>query len=233
MPRFRPRISLLSALLLITIVSLTIVIVKLWREVGPLRAENKRLNEERGTLVIGDANKLHAIKVPTRFAGERRQSFRVYVPPGQSYIAFVQVNKIPKEGLPKWTKLPDQAAILGGSQGQLFGRLRPGEHVVTVWTTRRGGRADIALIVDGLDASANTSKDGWPTVVPETYTVFGGGVDRETIATEGKEPLVLLRQRILGVARESVNVSYGTPTPTPEPDFRLDGVLFWVERAPK
>src|SRR4051794_1847310 len=99
--RWRPRFSLLSALLLMTIVGLSIVVVQLWREVGPLRAETKRLNEERGTLVIGDATKLHAIKIPTRFAGKDRVSYRVHVPAGKSYFAFAQVNNVPKAGLPE------------------------------------------------------------------------------------------------------------------------------------
>jgi hypothetical protein len=123
--RFLPRFSLFTILLLFALVTCGIMIWQLWREVGPLRAENKRLNEERGTLVIGDPNQLHAIKIPAHFAGEGRQSFRVYVPLGQSYFAFVQVNEIPKSGLPE-RKLPGHAASLGGSQGHLFGGLRPG-----------------------------------------------------------------------------------------------------------
>jgi len=71
---------------------MSIVIASLWREVGPLRAANKRSKEERGTLVITDPAKVHAIEIPARFAGEGRQSFRVYVPPGKKYRAFVQVN---------------------------------------------------------------------------------------------------------------------------------------------
>src|SRR4051812_252002 len=92
----RPRFSLLTVLLLMTITGMGISIRQLWREVGPLRADNKRLTEERGMLVIRDPNRLHAIEIPARFAGEGRQSFRVYVPPGQTYLAFVQVNDIPK-----------------------------------------------------------------------------------------------------------------------------------------
>jgi hypothetical protein len=234
MVRFRPRISLLTALLLITIAGMALVIVQLWREVGPLRVENKRFNEERGTLVIGDRNLLHAIKIPARFAGEGRQSFRVYVPPGQLYHAFVQVNEIPKDGLPNLKKLPRHAGILGLFQGGLHARLGPGEHTVTVRTVHRGDRADIQLVVRfadpaiALDASANTPKDQWPTVVPETYSVFGGGVGAATVAADGTKPLVLLRHRIEGVAQESLQVSYEIP----EPRRPLNGMMLWVERAP-
>jgi len=227
--RFRPRFSLLTVLLVMALVACGITIWQLWQEVGPLRAENKRFNEERGTLVIGDPNQLHALKIPDRFAGEGRESFRVYVPPGQSYVAFLWVNSIPKAGFPEHRKPSDFAGILGGGHGRLFGELRPGEHIVTVNTVRHGGKADIALDVDSLDVSANTTKDQWPTAKPENYTVFGGGVDRTTVAADGAEPLVLLRQRIMGVARETVHVSYVTPIR--EPDLPLDGVLLWVERA--
>ncbi len=234
MARVRLRLSLLTAILLMTIVGLAIAVALQWREVGPLRAENKRLDEERGTLVIGDPNQLNAIRIPARFAGEGRQSFRVYVPPGRLYHAFVQVNNIPKDGLPERTTLPDQAGILGLFRGRLFARIGPGEHTVTIWTVHRGGRADIMLIVGfdsskiALDVSANTPRNRWPTVTPETYSVFGDGVGGTTIAAEGTEPFVLMRHRIQAVTAESINVGWTTP----EPDFPLDGVMLWVETAP-
>ena len=235
MPNLRPRISILTALLLTTIVGMAIVIVQLWREVGPLRADNKRLNEERGTLVIGDPTQLHAIKIPGRFAGEGRQSFRVYVPPGQTYLAFVHINDVPKAGLPEPKKLPSHAGMLGLFQGRLFARLGPGEHTVTIKTTHRGKISDIALIVGfadqgfPLDASAMTPKDRWPTVVPETFKVFGDGVGQQSVAADASNPLVLLRTRIQEVSPESVNVTYTIP----EPGGPLDGMLLWIERAPK
>jgi hypothetical protein len=231
--RFRPRISLITVLLLMTVAGMAIVIAQLWREVGPLRAENKRFNEERGTLVLDDRNRLHAIRIPARFAGEGRTSFRVYVPPEQFYLAFVHVNDVPKAGLPERKKLPGHVGILGGSQGRLFARLGPGEHIVTVRTVSRGDRSDIQLIVKfaspniSLDASAMTPKNRWPTVAPETYSVFSGGVGAATVAADGREPLVLMRRRIMGVAQESVHVSYQIP----EPEFSLDGLLLWVEQA--
>lgn len=230
---WQPRISLLTTLLLMTILGMGIVVARFWREVGLLRAENKRLKEERGMLVVGDPNQLHAVEIPARFAGEERQSFRVYVPPGQTYIAFVQVNNVPKAGIP--AKLYEPVGFAGSSQGQSHARLGPGEHVVTIKTTRRGGRADIVLVVgvagreDPRDAPAGTSKDRWPTTTPETYTVFGGSVGAATVAAEGAEPLVLLRQRVLGVVLSNDSFGYITP----EPSYPLDGVLLWVERAPK
>ena len=65
MPRFRPRISILNALLLTTIVAMAIVIVQLWREVGPLRTEVRQLRNQTGKLSILDPTKTHAIEVAT------------------------------------------------------------------------------------------------------------------------------------------------------------------------
>jgi hypothetical protein len=45
----RPRISILTALLLMTILGMAIVIWQLWHKVGPLQTEVKQLREERGT----------------------------------------------------------------------------------------------------------------------------------------------------------------------------------------
>ena len=52
MPRIRARISLLTALLLITIAGMAIVIVQLWRKVEPLQAEVRNLRRELGYLSI-------------------------------------------------------------------------------------------------------------------------------------------------------------------------------------
>ena len=82
MPRFRPRISLLSALLLMTIVGMCIVIVQLWREVVPLREEVRSYRNELGFLTIDDRTRIHGIQVPTREDGWK---WRVYFPPGGDY----------------------------------------------------------------------------------------------------------------------------------------------------
>ena len=57
--------SLLTAVLLMTIVGMAIVIVQLWREVAPLRAEVRRFRDEMGQLTISDPSKFHAIEVRT------------------------------------------------------------------------------------------------------------------------------------------------------------------------
>ena len=215
LPTGLPRFSLRTLLFLTAIAALAITVTVLWRELKPLRAENKRLNEERGTLMFDDPARLHSIRIPDRFAGEGRESYRIFVPKDSLYWAFVVVNDIPKDGYPKLQRFPPRDSTLGsGTNLPLFARLEPGEHVLTTRTVRRGAnRSDIQLIVDGLDATANTTADRWPTIVPETYAVFGNGVEGRTTPADASGLLVLRRRRIIGVSEVSLNVSYSTPEP--------------------
>jgi hypothetical protein len=223
---WRPRLSLLSLLTVVALAALSITVWLQWRELEPLRAENKKLNEERGTLVVEDRSRLNAIKIPDRFAGEGRTSYRVYVPDGHLYWVFCVVNDIPKDGYPELKRFPDKTGILGsGTNLPLFGRLDPGEHVASVKTLRRGDRSDIYLMVDHLDASANTKGDVWPSVTPDTYSVFGDGVKSKTVTADESGKLVLLRRRIQAVAESAIYNSFAAI----EPGRPLDGVMLWIE----
>lgn len=79
----RPRVSLLTALLLTTIVAMGIVIAMLWQEVKPLRIDNRRLRSEVGELSIDDPNRPYAIQVQTH--EDDTWKWRIYLPPGGSY----------------------------------------------------------------------------------------------------------------------------------------------------
>jgi len=92
----RLRLSLLNALLLMTIVGLAIVVVQLWREAEPLRAELRGLRDEVGRLSIDDPAKPHAMQVRTgdKFAWK----WRIWVPEGQKYRVKVAMQDIPATG---------------------------------------------------------------------------------------------------------------------------------------
>lgn len=92
----RPRLSVLGLLTIIALAALSITVWMQWRELEPLLAANKKLNEERGTLVVEDHTRVNAIKIPDRFAGEGRTSYRVFVPEGLIYWVFCMVNDVPK-----------------------------------------------------------------------------------------------------------------------------------------
>jgi hypothetical protein len=92
MPRFRPRISILSALLLMTIVGMVFAIVHLGREVVPLRNEVRRYRSELRLLNIDDPTRVHGIQMPTKDAGWR---WKLYLPPGGNYQLRYHSGMIP------------------------------------------------------------------------------------------------------------------------------------------
>ncbi len=96
--RWRPRFSLLSALLLMNIAGMAIVIVQMWREVGPLRQEVRRLRDEVGELTIEDETKLHAIQVRTN--DEMTWKFRFWIPPGADVSLKFKWGNIPLNTYP-------------------------------------------------------------------------------------------------------------------------------------
>lgn len=69
--------------------------------------------------------------------------------------------------------IDDMQYLGSGTDMPLHGRLELGEHVLTLKRVGRGDDgSDFVLSVDGLDASANTASDRWPTVAPEACAVF-------------------------------------------------------------
>ena len=102
----RPRISLLTALLLTTIAGMALVIVQLFRQVEPLRAEVRRLRAEQGYLNIADPEKAYVVAgfgEPLRF-GAIGRIWRIYLPPGDHYWLFCSMGK-----LPPWKANPGRA----------------------------------------------------------------------------------------------------------------------------
>ena len=98
MPRLRPRISLFSALLLMTIVGMAIIIWLLYAEVAPLRSELRRFRDEVGALTIEDKSKAHAIKVESH--GTFTWNWRIWIPAGQAYELRYMSDDIPPKGFP-------------------------------------------------------------------------------------------------------------------------------------
>jgi hypothetical protein len=93
MPRFRPRFSLLTTLLLMTIVCMAIVIILHWRDVGPLRQEVYRLRQEIGYLTVADENKIYAIQVPVTDSDIYR--YRVYLPKNKKFNLYSRIWHLP------------------------------------------------------------------------------------------------------------------------------------------
>lgn len=113
MPRFRPRISILNALLLMTIVAMAIVIVQLWREIGPMRRQLQELRVEVGSLDVDDDSQIHAVSV--KEAGSFRWNWRIWLPKGRDYWIHAS-HSVPEKGVnnPNFTTFIG----MGGKEGK-------------------------------------------------------------------------------------------------------------------
>ncbi len=196
MPRLR--FSLLNLVFLMTCVAMAVGLWQLNTEQVPLRVENKRLNGERGTLVVEDSTKVNAMRVPTRFA-DNPGTFRVLIPDGEKYVAIVAVNDIPKEGLPEVEHWTDSAMVMGQVGRNAFATLAPGEHQVSLFVKRNKNGRNYATFAVGsgfgpTEFVVQSPKGEWPEVEPETYSVFGDGVQATTESIREDQVLVLLRR---------------------------------------
>ena len=81
------------------LVACGITIWQLWREVGPLRAEVRRLRDEVGELIVDDPTKIHAIEV--RQKDELTWRWRLWIPAGRTYVLRAVGEDIPKPIFPK------------------------------------------------------------------------------------------------------------------------------------
>jgi hypothetical protein len=175
----RPRISLLSAFLLMTIVGMAIVIIQLWRELGPLRDEVHRLRNEMGVLVVDDPTKIHAIQVNTR--DELTWKWRVWIPPGRKCVIRAFSDGIPKKGFPQ-------------QGGSLFIH-EPGEHMIgyEIDRDRINGKWYGKTTLAG---TGSVGKDDQPWVEWTTKTSTSGGVPTDVRTFESDQRVELIRFRI-------------------------------------
>lgn len=91
---WRPRFSLLTSLLLMSIVGLLLVVAQLWQEIRPLRAEVRRLRTEQGQLRIDDPSKVYVIEGVSY--EENAWVWRIYLPPGREYSLCFCSGNVPR-----------------------------------------------------------------------------------------------------------------------------------------
>ena len=94
----RLRYSLLTLLLATAIIALSVTVILLYREVGPLRQEVRKLRDEVGHLSISDPTKLHAIQVNA--SEELTWKWRLWIPDNGRYRLRCSEGEIPKSGFP-------------------------------------------------------------------------------------------------------------------------------------
>jgi len=229
-PGFRPRFSLLTAILLMTIVGLVIVIAQLWREVGPLRDENRRMRTELGQLTIEDPTRAYAISVPT--FEDDTWKWRIYLPPGGQYSLCEYSGRLPgpnsRTGKP-WFDGVRRSGSGSISTGTNFGGeflleaklMKEGDtwYFVTSYTNRNGGQSSSSLGKSSINQSSNDwLSDGGSRRSSSDVTVdqksFGPGT-----------PILLLH-----MYRPVITETPGGARSRTDPAGPADGIAVWIEQ---
>lgn len=207
MPRFRPRISILNALLLTTIVAMAIVIVQYWREIGPLRQEVFGLRNEVGRLTFEDRSKIHAIAVRTNES--LTWKWRIWVPQGKRVTMHLQAGDVPRTGVPS----PRNTVQLVPGEQSLILRFHqvPSSHR---WRASLESSVGGGILVDVPESQE------WP--IWKEYAGTGEGVGQETrVFDNDSNVLILSRQRIGEVSSSMEVEKMGGPTA---------GYIIWLDQ---
>ena len=197
----RPRISILTALLLMTILAMAIVLAHLWREVGPLRLEVKDLRQRVGVLTIADPSAVQAVGIPSDT--DDVYKWRIHVPTNQKATLFVKCGDVPRTGYPDadFRRIP----------------ITEGENLVTIKGRRlEGGYMFLQAQIHGNDDSTISL----PQVSGPLTGVFqGDGLWSEQKTMDSSNKLLLLRMRY---APPGQNRAIANDAPLP-------GFIIWLE----
>lgn len=210
----RPRVSLLSLLLLtaLTVTSLTTVV--LWQEVSPLRSEVRRLRLEAGVLRVEDRKLVHAIGAETYVT--KAWKWRVWVPAGRRVAVHVAAQGIPMTGSAEFA-LPRVAGRLeinrrnsAGTEVELTLAAEKTLDGKVRWILREGNVSTYIPVPADADEWMQASYSG----------SSGGGLVEMSIKEQPGQPLVLLHKRVF-YQRGQI-----PPANTAETG---DGVMAWIE----
>jgi hypothetical protein len=202
-----PRLSLLSALLLMTIVGMAIVIAQFWQEIGPLRKEVRALRNEVGKLSIDDRSKIHAMSLHTD--EESTWKWRIWIPEGKQVAMHLQWGNVPRTGVPQ---RPSNTYTFGPGEGTLTLKVRrdvKGENWIANLGTTFGGSLGVDIPPDQRfflwDRSAST----------------GDGVGASVAFEPDQKTILLIRNRVAKVSGSSQINKIAEPTA---------GFIIWMEQ---
>jgi hypothetical protein len=201
MPQIRPRFSLLTILLLMALVACAITIWQLWREVGPLRAEVRRIRDEVGVLSIDDPSKIHAIQVRTD--NELTWKWRIWLPENRAIVVRSSDGDVPWEGFPD-----------GG--GSIWIR-DPGEHVIEYRITRDPRDDEWYGTLSANSGSVGKNQHPW--VMWKSSSKTSSGVGKSTRSFAADQRIELFRYRV------------SQPNDGRQPADPTAGFMIWLEPA--
>lgn len=219
--RWRPRFSLLTALLLTALVACGITIWQLWHEIEPLRSQVRRMRTELGFLSIEDPLVAQAIQVGT---GEvDHWKWRIYLPQGGKYELFIYSGTIPPNN-PNQNQNWFDAVKKSGSG--LSGTIRDGEFVFDVKLIKEGDRWFVAT------SNANGMSFGKMSVTGDWLSQEIGHGMLSSIASnkpslfQPDQPILLMSMLEPVVTRSGNSVSWTSPTGP------ANGIVIWIEQHP-
>ena len=222
--RRRPRISILTALLLLTIAGLATTVWRQSFEAEPLRQEVRRLRQELGHLTIDDENKIYAIQVPSADSDTKR--FRVYLPKNRKFVLCSRIHTIP--GKKSGQARREWFATLGGSGST--STIDSGEFTIDVYVKRSDEKPDHWNLHDNISGHGGGrvgSKMPWLNDRRVWTTGADVGFDKQ-IERDADEGLVLFELR-QGILKEFPGGHSVTP---PDESKEQPGVMMWIEPAP-
>lgn len=236
-PRFRPRISLLTALLLMTIVGMAIVVVQLWREVGPLRAEVRQLRTEAGRLMIDDPTKIHVLSVHGSDEVDKSWKWRVYLPPNRKYYLHKLSAKIDAQGMAQTGFITSTSSPISQTSSGEFviqASVRKGDdgtwrvHASRERVDPQGGLKDRITSTMTIDSTKNWM-DG-----PGGLT-SSGVIEQVQKTFEPNKPVELVRVRgnkftPTYPGSTDPNKKYAGTSATPKGP--TDGIIIWIDEQP-
>lgn len=215
MSRLRPRLSLLTAILLTTIVGLSIVTFRLWHEVEPLRAQVRSMRTELGQLNIDDPNVPQAVQLGSDKRDQWR--WRVYLPSNRTL--FVYTGKIPpRSGLTKnW-----YSAVKHAGSGT-SGTFPKGEFVFEVRLEKEGVRWFVVTSRGNGNRTGRMSIDG-DRLSREAFRSSGSSIGHDkAVRFHPNEPIHLFTLLEPAVTRVGGTTSWASP------QGPANGVVVWIE----
>jgi hypothetical protein len=199
----KPRFSLLTIFLCATIVALSLVIWRLYREIAPLRAENRELRKVTGELYVDDPTQFYSVQAPQ--PDKLTWRWRVWVPEGYRYGVRVARNSVPKEAFP--------------SSAGMIHSLEPGESTVTFrifWDPKQEAWLGVVSLPTQSIEGMPMEWVKWKQVSSSTAGVFA----TTAMAAPG-DRVLLIRHRVF----DDVN----DPQQTAEP---AAGFMIWLDPLP-
>jgi hypothetical protein len=214
---FRPRFSLVTALLVMALVACGLAIWRMGRETVPLREEVRHLRDLTGRLTVDDPSRVHAVRAQSTEPDFWR--WRVHVPSSKTFYLHISRAPVPKDGLPP---RPFAAGGMPMRPAEYFIELKflpaepeNGKDKLTarfVWHSTDGYTGgDTAELTEGQLDWIRNDKTGqrnatWPQTLLQTVSVGPG------------EPLVLLRYRAHRADGQLI-------------DGPCDGLLVWIDEV--